>query len=97
MIIQMFIVQLIHNSIKYIPSKDYKPIQISVRRVYDATGLKVAEAESERFKQAWNHYPITTDILVRKWSHVEHYFNYDDTYLRLVQNILEHSSVEKFQ
>ena len=52
-VVQRCIVHLIHNSIKYIPSKDYKAYTAQLRRVYGAPSLKAAEAEFERFKQAW--------------------------------------------
>lgn len=56
-IVQRCIVHLIRNSIKYIPSKDYKAYTAQLRKVYGAASLKVAEAEFERFKQVWSQYP----------------------------------------
>ena len=38
--------------------------------------MKAAEAEFERFKQAWNQYPGAVDVWVRNWSYVEQLFNY---------------------
>lgn len=74
--VQRCIVHLIRNSIKYIPSKDYKTYTTQLRRVYGAASLKAAEAEFERFKQAWSHYPGAVDVWIRNWSHVEQLFNY---------------------
>ena len=51
-IIQRCIVHLIRNSIKYVPSKDYKAYTAQLKKVYGAPSLKAAEAEFERFKQA---------------------------------------------
>lgn len=51
-VVQRCIVHLIRNSIKYIPSKDYKAYTAQLKRVYGAPSLKAAEAEFERFKQA---------------------------------------------
>jgi transposase-like protein len=70
------IVHLIRNSIKYVPSKDYKAFTAQLKRIYGAASLKAAEAEFERFKQAWSHYPGAVDVWVRNWSHVEQLFNY---------------------
>ncbi len=56
-VVQRCIVHLIRNSIKYIPSKDYKAYTAQLKKVYGAPGLKAAEAEFERFKQAWAKYP----------------------------------------
>ena len=75
-IVQRCIVHLVRNSVKYIPSKDYKAFTAQLKRVYGAASLKAAEAEFERFKQAWSQYPGAVDVWTRNWSHVEQLFNY---------------------
>ena len=75
-VVQRCIVHLIRNSVKYIPSKDYKAFTSQLKRVYGAASLKAAAAEFERFKQAWSQYPGAVDVWVRNWSHVEQLFNY---------------------
>ena len=50
-VVQRCIVHLIRNSVKYIPSKDYKAYTGQLKKVYGAVSLKAAEAESGRFKQ----------------------------------------------
>lgn len=75
-VVQRCIVHLIRNSIKYIPSKDYKAYTAQLKRVYGAPSLKAAEAEFERFKQTWSQYPGAIDVWVRNWAHVEQLFNY---------------------
>ncbi len=75
-IVQRCIVHLIRNSIKYVPSKDYKAFTAHLKKIYGAAGLKAAEAEFERFKQAWSAYPGAIDVWVRNWSHIEQLFNY---------------------
>lgn len=75
-VVQRCIVHLIRNSIKYIPSKDYQAYTAQLKRVYGAPSLKAAEAEFERFKQAWSQYPGAIDVWVRNWAHVEQLFNY---------------------
>jgi transposase-like protein len=75
-VVQRCIVHLIRNSIKYIPSKDYKAYTAQLKKVYGAASLKAAEAEFERFKQAWNNYPGAVDVWARNWAHVEQLFNY---------------------
>lgn len=75
-VVQRCIVHLIRNSIKYIPSKDYKAFTSQLKRIYGAASLKASEAEFERFKQAWSQYPGAIDVWVRNWAHVEQLFNY---------------------
>lgn len=75
-VVQRCIVHLIRNSIRYIPSKDYKAFTAQLKKVYGASSLKAAEAEFERFRQAWSRYPGAIDVWVRNWQHVEQLFNY---------------------
>ena len=56
-VVQRCIVHLIRNSIKYVPSKDYKAFTSQLKKVYGAPSLKAAETEFERFKQAFSSYP----------------------------------------
>lgn len=75
-VVQRCIVHLIRNSIKYIPSKDYKAYTSQLKKVYGAVSLKAAMAEFDRFKQNWSKYPGALDVWVRNWNHVEQLFNY---------------------
>ncbi len=75
-VVQRCIVHLIRNSIKYIPSKEYKAYTAQLKKVYGAPSLKAAEAEFERFKQAWVKYPGAVDVWVRNWEHVAQLYNY---------------------
>lgn len=75
-VVQRCIVHLIRNSIKYVPTKDYKKFTAHLRKVYGAASLKAAEAEFERFKTAFGQYPGAVDVWVRNWPHVEQLFNY---------------------
>lgn len=75
-VVQRCIVHLIRNSVKYIPSKEYKTFTAQLKKIYGASSLKAAEAEFERFKQAWGRYPGAVDVWVRNWGHVERLFNY---------------------
>ena len=75
-VVQRCIVHLIRNSIRYIPSKDYKAYTAQLKKVYGASSLKAAVAEFERFKQTWSQYPGAVDVWVRNWQHVGQLFNY---------------------
>ena len=50
-VVQRCIVHMIRNSLKYIPSKDYKAFTAQLKKVYTAINLKTAEAEFEHLKQ----------------------------------------------
>lgn len=55
--VQRCIVHLIRNSLKYIPSNDYKEFCEQLKKVYGASALKATEAEFEKFKTRWSQYP----------------------------------------
>lgn len=75
-VVQRCIVHLIRNSIKYVPSKEYKAFTGQLKKIYGASNLKVAEAEFERFQQEWSKYPGAVDVWKRNWKHVVQLFNY---------------------
>ena len=52
-VVQRCIVHLIRNSIKYVPSKDYKKFTASIKRVYSASSLKAAQTAFESFQNEW--------------------------------------------
>ena len=83
-VVQRCIVHLIRNSIKYIPSKDYKAYTSQLKKVYGAVSLKAAVAEFDRFKQNWSKYPGAVDVWVRNWNHVEQLFNYGSAVRRVM-------------
>lgn len=75
-IVQRCMVHLIRNSIKYVPSKDYRAFTANLKKVYGAASLKAAQAEFDKFKQTWSEYPGAVDIWVRNWNHVAQLFDY---------------------
>ena len=75
-VVQRCIVHLIRNSIKYVPSKEYKAFTGQLKKVYGASNLKVAKTEFERFQQEWSKYPGAVDVWKRNWKHVVQLFNY---------------------
>jgi len=98
-VVQRCIVHLIRNSIKYVPSKDYKAFTASVKKVYGAPSLKACQAEFEKFKQAWSSYPGAVDVWVRNFSHIEQLFDYGSNIRKVMYttNAVEsvHSSFRK--
>lgn len=97
--VQRCIVHLIRNSIKYVPSKDYKAFTTSLKKVYGAPSLKAALAEFEKFKTTWSAYPGAVDVWVRNFAHVEQLYDYGSEVRRVMYttNAVEsiHSSFRK--
>ncbi len=92
-VVQRCIVHLIRNSVKYIPSKDYKAFTAQLKKVYGAASLKAAEAEFERFKQAWSQYPGAVDVWIRNWPHVEQLYNYGSAVRKVMYTTIAIESI----
>lgn len=75
-IVQRCIVHLIRNSIKYVPTKDYKKFTSNLKLIYQAVNLKAAQHEFEKFKVTWNKYPGAVDVWERNFKHIEQLYNY---------------------
>ena len=98
-IVQRCIVHLIRNSIKYVPSKDYKAFTQALRKVYSAPSLKACQNAFESFKQQWTAYPGAIDVWERNFEHVEQLFDYGSAIRKIMYttNAVEsiHSSFRK--
>lgn len=75
-VVQRCIVHLIRNSLKYVPSKDYKKFTANLKLVYSAPNLKTAQSEFEKFKTTWSKYSGAVDVWERNFKHVEQLFDY---------------------
>ena len=70
------IVHLIRNSIKYVPTKDYKKYTTDLKRVYVAANLKAGRAAFDTFCENWKQYPVAVDVWKRNFQHVEQLYDY---------------------
>lgn len=75
-IVQRCIVHLIRNSLKYVPSKDYKKFTANLKLIYSAPNLKTAQSEFEKFKTTWAKYSGAVDVWKRNFKHIEQLFDY---------------------
>ena len=75
-VVQRCIVHLIRNSLKYVPSKDYKKFTSNLKQIYGASSLKVSKNEFEKFKTNWSKYPGAVDVWERNFKHVEQLYDY---------------------
>ena len=98
-VVQRCIVHLIRNSLKYVPSKDYKTFAASLKKVYGASSFKAYKSEYEKFKSTWSQYPGALDVWERNIIHVEQLYDYSSDIRRIMYttNPIEsvHSSFRK--
>ena len=98
-VIQRCVVHLIRNSLRYVPTKDYKAFTASLKKVYAAPSLKACLSAFEALKQQWSVYPGAIAVWERNFSHVEQLFDYGSDVRRIMYttNPVEsvHSSFRK--
>lgn len=56
-VVQRCIVHLIRNSIRYVPTKDYKKFTSDLKKVYGASSLKAAKTAFDTFCDNWKQHP----------------------------------------
>ena len=83
-IVQRCIVHLIRNSIKYVPSKDYKKFTQELKKVYGAPNLKAAAAAFESFCRTWEQYPGAIEVWKRNFKFVEQLYDYGSDVRRIM-------------
>lgn len=75
--IQLCIVHMLRNSLKYVSWKDYKAVTADLKRIYQASTEEQALAELERLGQQWNgQYPQIAKSWTTHWVNLRTLFDY---------------------
>lgn len=84
-VVQRCIVHLMRNSIKYVPSKDYKQFCASIKAVYQAVSFEESKEKFKKFKERWEkEYPGAVRVWESHIEHVEQLFNYPSDIRRIM-------------
>ena len=77
--IQLCIVHMVRNSIKYVPWKDYKPVTADLKLIYQAVTEEEALLALERFSERWDvKYPQISRSWRAHWDNLNTLFNYPE-------------------
>ena len=69
--VQLCIVHLMRNCLKYVPLKDKKQVAADLKPIYQAATIEEAERALDAFSQEWDDlYPAISQIWLRHWEHV---------------------------
>ena len=82
-VVQRCIVHLIRNSIKYVPTKDYKKFTSDIKKVYGASSLTSAKKAFDTFCDNWKQYSRAVNVWKRNFNHVEQLFDYGSAVKKL--------------
>ena len=74
--IQLCIVHMVRNSVKYVPWKDYKPVTADLKRIYQSITEDEALIELEQFEARWDdRYPQISRSWRAHWQNLNTLFN----------------------
>lgn len=77
--IQLCIVHMVRNSLKFVPWKDYKAITADLKRIYQSITEEEALIALDQFEQRWDSkYPNISRSWRNNWQNVSTLFNYPD-------------------
>jgi transposase-like protein len=83
--IQLCIVHMVRNSMRYVPWKDYKAIAADLKLIYQSRTEDEALLELERFAEAWdNKYPQISKSWRANWSNLNTLFAYPEEIRRAI-------------
>ena len=75
--IQLCIVHMVRNSVKYVPWKDYKPVTADLKRIYQSVTEDEALLALEQFAERWDEkYPQISKSWWACWHNLNTLFNY---------------------
>jgi len=80
--IQLCIVHMVRNSLRFVPWKDKKAVVADLKTIYTATNAEVAKENLNAFRSKWNEkYPTIADSWERNWEGLIPFLSYPD-YIR---------------
>ena len=82
--VQLCIVHMIRNSMKFVSWKDKKMLVTDLKRIYSAPNAEAAAVELEVFRKKWDKkYPSIGEMWQRNWAGIIPFMAYPD-YIRRV-------------
>jgi len=83
--IQLCIVHMVRNSIKYVPWKDYKPVTADLKLIYQAVTEEEALLALDNFSDRWDDkYPQISRSWRAHWHNLNTLFNYPEDIRRAI-------------
>ncbi len=77
--IQLCIVHMVRNSMKFVPWKDYKAITADLKAIYQATTEEKALLSLDQFAERWDEkYPQISKSWRTHWQNLNTLFNYPE-------------------
>lgn len=95
--IQLCIVHLIRNSLRYVPYKDMKSVASDLKVIYRAISLEQAEEALLIFSEKWDKkYPAISRPWHKNWSNIITLFDYPDAIRKIIYTTNAIESLNSF-
>jgi len=83
--VQLCIVHMVRNSVKYVPWKDYKAVTADLKRIYQAVTEESALLALDQFSERWDEkYPQISRSWRNHWTNLNTLFNYPEDIRRAI-------------
>ncbi|MDF4400742.1 IS256 family transposase [Vibrio parahaemolyticus] len=83
--IQLCIVHMVRNSVKYVPWKDYKAVTTDLKKIYQSATEDEALLALEQFSERWDSkYPQISRSWTAHWDNLNTLFNYPEDIRRAI-------------
>jgi putative transposase len=77
--IQLCIVHMVRNSVKFVPWKDYKPVTADLKQIYQSVTEEEALLALDQFSERWDEkYPQISRSWRAHWNNINTLFNYPE-------------------
>jgi len=84
-IVQLCIVHMVRNSVKYVSYKDLKEVTADLKKIYTSATEENAELSLKEFAEKWdNKYPVIADIWRRNWAGVIPFFVFPEEIRKVI-------------
>ncbi|EEZ39229.1 IS256 family transposase [Photobacterium damselae] len=90
--IQLCIVHMVRNSVKYVPWKDYRAVTADLKKIYQSATEDEALLALEQFSDRWDSkYPQISRSWTAHWDNLNTLFNYPEDIRRAIYttNVIE--------
>ena len=83
--IQLCIVHMVRNSVKYVPWKDYKPVTADLKRIYQSATEDEALQALDQFSDRWDEqYPQISRSWRAHWQNINTIFSYPEDIRKVI-------------
>ena len=84
-VVQLCIVHMVRNSVKYVSYKDLKEVTSDLKRIYTSNTDEIARLELKSFASKWDSkYPVISDIWERHWDGIIPFFAFPEEIRRVI-------------